>query len=90
MSDMAPAVPSVSRQAQALYLSTRDVADFLGFRDTASVVRLIESGRLPCARRRQCSRRVVYRPTWDEVRQYCEVYDRAMVRHVERLTDPSA
>ena len=65
------------------YLKTRDVADFLGFQTTTAVVRLIESGALPCARKRitvsKGKERIVYRPTVEEVREYLSVYDKALV-----------
>ena len=71
-----------------LYLKTRDVADFLGLKTTAAVVRLIEAGYLPCERRRKFyakgQERVIYRPTVDEVRAYLDVYDPALVERWDR------
>lgn len=68
-----------------MYLTTRQIADVLGLRDTYSVVRLIESGRLPCERRRPYDTRrgvrVQYRVTLDEFRAYLGIYDPAMLAH---------
>lgn len=68
-----------------IYLKTRDVADFLGYKETDSVIRLIASGRLPCERRRLYPTRIVYRPTIDELRAYCEVYEPAMLARVDAV-----
>jgi hypothetical protein len=65
-------------------LTTRRVADFLGFRHTWSVVRLIQRGQLPCERQRQCRGRVIYYPTSAELRAYIEAYDRTQLPRFAR------
>lgn len=59
-----------------IYVSTRDVADFLGLKTTTAIVNLIDRGMLPCARKRVLDGgRLQYRPTVHEVDDYLRTYD---------------
>ena len=63
-----------------IYLSTRDVANILGFRSTAGVIALIESGVLACARVRVAADgRHLYRPTVHELAAYLQQRDPALL-----------
>lgn len=58
-----------------IYLTTKDVAAILVYKHTDTVVRLIQSGKLPCDRRVVKAGRVRYLVSADELRQYLETYE---------------
>lgn len=67
-----------------IYLSTRQVADILGYKTTRQVLHLIEAGTIPCHRFRQTKRgHQIPKVSVPELVTYLERHDPVMVDEVK-------